>query len=220
MRRLAGILSTALLVFSLCPAGAADQTAGAAGQSSFRYALLGKQDDGTLVVIDDGAVMRSGDLLKLNFEFPGDAWFYVCYRSSQSDYSLLYSSHAENNPDDQPVFSTLGWLALDQNPGTESFTLVASPIRLSQLEELFAHYDQATGKLRERYYKQIAKHLERLQEGESPGTGVRLTRRLDKPVMGGVVFRGATSAEITRHSLTHEASGKPLAIVTLTIQHD
>jgi hypothetical protein len=206
-------LYTALLVFGLCSTGAADE-------SSFRYALLGKQDDGTLVVIDDGAVMRSGDQLKLNFEFPGTAWFYVCYRSSQSDYSLLYSSHAENNPDDQPVFSTLGWLALDQNPGKESFTLVASPIRLDQLEALFTHYDQATGKLRERYYKQIAKHLERLETGESPATAVRLTRRLDKPVMGGVVFRGTTSGEITRHSLTHEASGKPLAIVTITIQHD
>ena len=213
MKGLAGVLSFALLVFSLCPAGAAEQ-------SSFRYALLSKQADDTLIVIDDGAVMHSGDPLKINFEVPASAWFYVCHRSSQKDYSLLYSSKADDNPGDQPIFSTLGWLTLDQNPGTEIFTLIASPIRLSQLEELFAHYAQATGKLRDRYYKQIAKRLEGLKEGESPGTGGQLARRLEKPVMGGVVFRGTTSGEITSHSLTHEASGRPLAIVAVTIQHD
>ena len=48
-----------------------------AGEVSFRYGFIGKQGTGdeTLVAIEAGATLHSGDPLKLNFEHSKGAWF-------------------------------------------------------------------------------------------------------------------------------------------------
>ena len=192
----------------------------AAQQLTFHYGFIGQHDDQNLYVIEDGASLASGAKLKLNFEYPEGNWFYVCYLSSADEYVLLYASNTGLDTNEQIIFDTLGWLALDDNVGTETFTLISSETRLEKLETLFKNYSKAGDKSRKRFAKRISRALEDLEKQlESSGT-LKMTQRLETPIMGGVTFRGVTAEEISQHSLTHKASGSKVANAVFVIQHD
>ena len=187
---------------------------------TFHYGFIGEHDNQQLYVIEDGAALTSGAKLKLNFEYPEGNWFYVCYLSSTDEYALLYASNTGLDTNEQIIFDTLGWLALDDNVGTETFTLISSEARLEKLETLFDNYSKAGDKSRKRFAKRISRALQDLEKQlESSGT-LKMTQRLDTPIMGGVTFRGVTAEEISQHSLTHKASGSKVANAVFVIQHD
>ena len=192
-----------------------------AGEVSFRYGFIGKQgtEDETLVVIEPGATLHSGDPLKLNFEHSKGTWFYICYRSTLDEYALLYSAKGRKSKKSEVAFGTLGWLALDQNIGEEYFILIASEKRLKKLEKFLASYKKAKGKSRKRFFKRIHALIEKFQGGQSAGKGAVLAQRLEKPVIGGVAFRGSQSDGISTKSLTHEVSGDDVALTMFVIQH-
>ena len=187
---------------------------------TFHYGFIGEHDNQQLYVIEDGATLTSGAKLKLNFEYPEGNWFYVCYLSSNDEYALLYASNTGLDTNEKIIFDTLGWLALDDNVGTETFTLISSETRLEKLETLFKNYSKAGDKSRKRFAKRISRALEDLEKQlESSGT-LKMTQRLETPIMGGVTFRGVTAEEISQHSLTHKASGSKVANAVFVIQHD
>ena len=187
---------------------------------TFHYGFIGQNDNQQLYVIEDGAALVSGAKLKLNFEYPEGNWFYVCYLSSTDEYALLYASNTGLDTNEQIIFDTLGWLALDDNVGTETFTLISSEARLEKLETLFDNYSKAGDKSRKRFAKRISRALGDLEKQlESSGT-LKMTQRLETPIMGGVTFRGVTAEEISQHSLTHKASGSKVANAVFVIQHD
>jgi hypothetical protein len=211
MTRLAISIIASLVVALAGPATAQDL--------AFHYGLIGQHDDQNLYVIEDGAVLASGAKLKLNFEYPEGNWFYVCYLSSTEEYALLYASNTGLDTNEQIIFDTLGWLALDDNVGTETFTLISSETRLGKLETLFNNYSKAGDKSRKRFAKRISRALEDLEKQmESSGT-LKMAQRLDTPIMGGVTFRGVTAEEISQHSLSHKASGNNVAKAIFVIQH-
>ena len=206
----------------------------AAQQLTFHYGFIGQHDDQELYVVENGAAVASGAQLKLNFEYPTGSWFYLCYLSSTDDYTLLYASstisvrdmESEKSDDNfgldadkKVTFDTLGWLALDQNVGVETFTLIASEARLESFEALLDNYAKASGKSRKRFAKRIARTLQDLPGQLAGPSGVQLAQRLDKPVMGGVTFRGVTSENLSQHSLSHKASGDRIAQAVFTIDH-
>ena len=187
---------------------------------TFHYGFIGEHDNQQLYVIEDGAALTSGAKLKLNFEYPEGNWFYVCYLSSTDEYALLYASNTGLDTNEQIIFDTLGWLALDDNVGTETFTLISSEARLEKLETLFDNYSKAGDKSRKRFAKRISRALEDLEKQlESSGT-LKMTQRLETPIMGGVTFRGVTAEEISQHSLSHMASGSKVANAVFVIQHN
>ena len=187
---------------------------------TFHYGFIGQHDNQQLYVIEDGAALASGAKLKLNFEYPEGNWFYVCYLSSTDEYALLYASNKGLETNEQIIFDTLGWLALDDNVGTETFTLISSEARLEKLETLFDNYSKAGDKSRKRFAKRISRALEDLEKQLEPSGTLKMTQRLETPIMGGVTFRGVTDEEISQHSLTHKASGSKVANAVFVIQHD
>ena len=212
MRKLATV-AIAVCVAMLAPQAIAQAL-------TFHYGFIGEHDNQQLYVIEDGAALTSGAKLKLNFEYPEGNWFYVCYLSSTDEYALLYASNTGLDTNEQIIFDTLGWLALDDNVGTETFTLISSEARLEKLETLFDNYSKAGDKSRKRFAKRISRALEDLEKQlESSGT-LKMTQRLETPIMGGVTFRGVTAEEISQHSLTHKASGSKVANAVFVIQHD
>ena len=212
MRKLATV-AIAVCVAMLAPQAIAQAL-------TFHYGFIGEHDNQQLYVIEDGAALTSGAKLKLNFEYPEGNWFYVCYLSSTDEYALLYASNTGLDTNEQIIFDTLGWLALDDNVGTETFTLISSEARLEKLETLFDNYSKAGDKSRKRFSKRISRALEDLEKQlESSGT-LKMTQRLETPIMGGVTFRGVTAEEISQHSLTHKASGSKVANAVFVIQHD
>ena len=212
MRKLATV-AIAVCVAMLAPQAIAQAL-------TFHYGFIGEHDNQQLYVIEDGAALTSGAKLKLNFEYAEGNWFYVCYLSSTDEYALLYASNTGLDTNEQIIFDTLGWLALDDNVGTETFTLISSEARLEKLETLFDNYSKAGDKSRKRFSKRISRALEDLEKQlESSGT-LKMTQRLETPIMGGVTFRGVTAEEISQHSLTHKASGSKVANAVFVIQHD
>lgn len=187
---------------------------------TFHYGFIGEHDNQQLYVIEDGAALASGTKLKLNFEYPEGNWFYVCYLSSTDEYALLYASNTGLDTNEQVIFDTLGWLALDDNVGTETFTLISSETRLEKLETLFKNYSKAGDKSRKRFAKRISRALEDLEKQMEPSGTLKMTQRLETPIMGGVTFRGVTAEEISQHSLSHMASGSKVANAVFVIRHD
>ena len=187
---------------------------------TFHYGFIGEHDNQQLYVIEDGAALTSGAKLKLNFEYPEGNWFYVCYLSSIDEYALLYASNTGLDTNEKIIFDTLGWLALDDNVGTETFTLISSEARLEKLETLFDNYSKAGDKSRKRFAKRISRALEDLEKQLEPSGALKMTQRLETPIMGGVTFRGVTAEEISQHSLSHMASGSKVANAVFVIQHN
>ena len=145
MKRLAISIIASLVVGLTAPA--------TAQQLTFHYGFIGQHDDQQLYVIEDRADLASGSKLKLNFEYPTGSWFYVCYLSSTDEHALLYASNTGLDANEQTIFDAVGWLALDENIGTETFTLIASERRLEKLETLFNNYSKASDKSRKRFAK-------------------------------------------------------------------
>ena len=211
MKRLAISIIASLVVGLAAPASAQ--------QLTFHYGFIGQHDDQQLYVIEDRADLASGSKLKLNFEYPTGSWFYVCYLSSTDEHALLYASNTGLDANEQAIFDTVGWLALDENIGTETFTLIASERRLDTLETLFNNYSKASDKSRKRFAKRIARTLDDLQKQLKKSDSLQLTQRLDTPIMGGVTFRGVTGEEISQHSLSHKTNGDQIAKAIFVIQH-
>ena len=211
MKRLAISIIASLVVGLAAPASAQ--------QLTFHYGFIGQHDDQQLYIIEDRADLASGSKLKLNFEYPTGSWFYVCYLSSTDEHALLYASNTGLDANEQAIFDTVGWLALDENIGTETFTLIASERRLEKLETLFNNYSKASDKSRKRFAKRITRAFGDLQKQLEQSGTLKMAQRLDTPIMGGVTFRGVTGEEVSQHSLSHKTSGDQIAKAIFVIQH-
>ena len=130
----------------------------------------------------------------------------------------MYASNTGLDANEQIIFDTLGWLALDENIGTETFTLIASEERLEDLEALFGHYSKANDKSRKRFAKRIARALEDLPGQLAGPSGVQLAQRLENRSSRGDL-PGASSDGLSEHSLNYKASGDRIAQTVFTIDH-
>ena len=170
--------------------------------------------------MEDGSVLNSGDGLKLNFEFEKGTFSYVAHLSSKEEYALLYSSSSQEEPEKaDAIFTTLGWQSLDEVTGYEVFFLLSSGERLQKLEDLFGKYNQAKGKSRRKFSKRIARELENLEKIDDTKKSSQLVQRLEKPVMGGVTFRGAPVGLVMEQNLTHKSESEKRAVAVFRIQH-
>ena len=189
---------------------------------SFRYGFIGQEADNpdSLFIVEDGSVLNSGDGLKLNFEFEKGTFSYVAHLSPEEEYALLYSSSSQEEPEKaDAIFTTLGWKSLDEVTGDEVFFLLSSGKRLLKLEDLFGKYNQAKGKSRRKFSKRIASELENLEKIDETKKSSQLVQRLEKPVMGGVTFRGAPVGLVMEQNLTHKSESEKRAVAVFRIQH-
>ena len=191
---------------------------------SFRYGFIGKKSTNldSLFIVEDASTLHSGDQLRLNVDFEKGTFSYVIHHTSQNEYVLLYSSssHIENDKNNA-IFSSFNvdWSTLDNNIGEELFYLLSSKIRIISLEQYFKDYDQAKNKSKQRIGKKIARGLDSFQNEEDKKSS-QLVQRLEKPVIGGVTYRGATESVIMEQSLTHNAIGNERAIAVIKINHE
>ena len=189
---------------------------------SFRYGFIGQEEDNpdSLFIVEDGSVLNSGDGFKLNFEFGKGTFSYVAHLSSKEEYALLYSSSSQEETEKtDAIFTTLGWQSLDDVTGDEVFFLLSSGERLQKLEDLFGKYNQAKGKSRRKFSKRIASELENLEKIDETKKSSQLVQRLEKPVMGGVTFRGGPVGLVMEQNLTHRSEGEIRTVAVFRIQH-
>ena len=190
---------------------------------SFQYGFIGQKpaNPDSLFLLEDGSALNSGDQIKLNFEFEKGTYSYVVHLSSQKEYGFLYSSSSQEDINiAETIFTTLGWIELDDQKGDEIFYLISTNERLVKLEDLLEKYDRAKRRSKKRFYKRIKAELDQLQSSKRAVGKEQLVKRLDKLVIGGVTFRGKMEGLVMEQSLTHKCEGNNVAISVFWIIHE
>tara|TARA_B100001971_G_C18234190_1_gene565986 strand:- start:1270 stop:1923 length:654 start_codon:yes stop_codon:yes gene_type:complete len=190
---------------------------------SFRYGFIGKKaaKQDSLYIIENESPLKSGDLIKLNIEFTKGNYAYVVYLSSQNEYLLLYSSILQDSKSRRNrVFSTLPWMELDERTGLESFYFMVSDEQLVDFEKLLENYTRAKKKTKMKFHRRVQAAIEHLLAGKVGEKSQSQVKRLKKPVIGGVTFRGSPMDVITERSLMYESTGKGVASSVFLISHE
>lgn len=185
----------------------------------FRYGFVAKFLTGdNAVLIEDGATLASGDQFKVNFSHSTGTWMYVLHRSPKQEYSLLYLSKDIKGSPTGDAFDTSGWHRLDDELGDKVFYLIGSSARLIEFEQALKRYTTSTGERRARFHQRLDALVKRYSR-PPPGASTRLAQRLDRPVLGTVVFRGAKGQQDLSRALTHQLSGSDVVAVKFVIRH-
>ena len=178
------------------------------GDIGFRYGFLSKPsyDSDSLTVLSESSIIHTGDFLKINIGYKNKTNFCIAYRDAEGGYSPLYSSDDEKDSNQDTLFvSALHWTAMKKPTGLETFYFINSNESLSDLNTILGRYERAPpkGKLKlaVRIQDKINSYDPDMQDDLSSISSV-----LDKPVAGGVAFRGDDDG-LKDLSLTHECFG-------------
>ncbi len=199
-----------------------------ANDISFSYGFLGKlqanSSPDSVVELTNGSIIQTNDRIRINAGFLRNTHFYLVYHGSIGEFVLLY--HESSNLQKKmatnidTLFTTvLPWSDMTDPPGEETFYLINSHTSLTDLTNLLTRYEIAPEKGQARLSKKIQAELDDL----NPNTRVELSSiasRLDKPLVGGVAFRGDDDEKLKDQSLTHTCSGKNgIAFQKVTLIH-
>ena len=178
------------------------------GDIGFRYGFLSKPsyDSDSLIVLSDSSIIHTGDFLKINVGYKNKTNFCIAYRDAEGGYSPLYSSDDEKDSNQDTLYmSALHWAKMKKPTGLETFYFINSNESLSDLNTMLGRYEKAPpkgkSKLAVRIQDKINSYDPDVQDDLSSISSV-----LDKPVTGGVAFRGEEDG-LKDLSLTHECFG-------------
>ena len=174
----------------------------------FRYGFLSKStyDSDSLTVLSDSSIIQTGDFLKINIGYKNNTNFCIAYKDAEGRYMSLYNSdkEKESNQDTLYVYP-LQWSEMKHPAGLETFYFINSNESLSDFNTMLGRYERAPpkgqSKLAVRIQDKINSYDPDVQDDLSSISSV-----LDKPVAGGVAFRGEDDG-LTDLSLTHACLG-------------
>ena len=190
----------------------------------FSYGLLGdiQANPQKVVILEDQSEIQSGDKVRINTGYLSRTHFYAVFLSSEGEYMLLYpedASKEEKSPSDTTYVTALQWNSFIDPAGLETFYLINSEEPQADLEKLLRRYAKAPEKGQAKLGKKIAAILNSLDPDKKEGLA-NLSKRLDKPLVGGVAFRGEEDEKLKDQSLTHTCSGKNgIAFQKVTLIH-
>ena len=178
------------------------------GGIGFRYGFLSQPayDSDSLTVLSDSSIIHTGDFLKINIGYKNKTNFCIAYKDAEGGYMSLYSSDEEEDSDQDTLYVyPLPWRKMDIPIGLETFYFINSNETLSDLNTILGRYERAPpkGKLKlaVRIQDKINSYDPDVQDDLSSISSV-----LDKPVAGGVAFRGEDDG-LKDLSLTHDCLG-------------
>ena len=183
------------------------------GEIGFSYGVLGrlKSQEEKITILQDKSMIQTGDSVRINVGYKKDTHMYVIYKGSEGEFMMLYpegSGNTENLADlpDTLYNTVLHWSQFSDPTGFETFYLINANESLNELVKLMSRYDNVNPKGRMKLGKLIEKELDALNP-ENMGDLASIGSRLDKPIVGGVAFRGEGD-EIKDLSLTDQCVGK------------
>ncbi len=186
-------------------------------------ALIGPSKN--VVTITRDTILQSGEELKMMIKLNKECFVYLVYYGSQGEVELLFPYSLKQLQDDyitgKNYYIPRGreWLKLDNNTGKERFFLLASNIRLLNLESLLSEY-YAVGDISRK--KEIAEKIV---------TEIRETRKnyasyatlAEKPITIGGNIRSTETIEERRRidiaDFAIEINAKNFYSKTFTIDH-
>ncbi len=192
---------------------------------SFNYGIIGemKNNVDVLVNLKDQTEIVNGDKIRINLGIIKNTNIYILYKDTENVYTLLYEKTKIVNDDsllDTSYVTALPWSILEGIPGDETFYLINTYSELDDLKKLLDRYDRAPLKARSK----IAKKIESLLNSIDPNAVEdlsSLTNRLDKPIVGGVAFRGEEDdSALKPQSLIYECNGvNGIAFKKIILKH-
>ena len=127
---------------------------------------LGPQFD----VITRDTMLKSGDQIKFFLKVEKNCFVYLIYQSSQGELSVLFPYRFRRLADDYQITGQHyipkddQWFELDQVTGTEKFFLMASAVRLNDLEALVNTYEGADTSKKSGLEGQILSEIRKLRK--------------------------------------------------------
>lgn len=112
-------------------------------------ALSGSAKDPQLASIVRDTALKSGDQVKMIVKLTKECFVYLIHEASDGDIALRFPYDLEQFTTDYKVGKNYyipkgrQWFQLDEKVGRESFYLLASPTRLTDLEGLWKKYQSA-----------------------------------------------------------------------------
>ena len=188
---------------------------------SFKYGFLGQwqSNPDSTVELGDNSIVHTDDDIRINIGYVNNSYFYLIYLDSEGNYSLFIPEVSSNENSQDTLYTTVLRGELTAPPGNETFYLINSLSPLTDLAKLVNRYENAPPKGQEKLARKIQAQLNALD----PNAKVELasiTSRLDKPLVGGVAFRGDDDEQLKDMSLTHECKGKGgVAFQKIVLQH-
>ena len=193
----------------------------------FKYGFMGqlKSNPDSTVVLSDSSVIHTGDRVRINIGYIREYDFLLIFKDSQGEFEILYSAPTimgaqSSEATKQDTFATaLHWAPFRDPPGEESFYLINSKSPLSYLTKLLSRYESAPNKAKIKLAKKIKVELDALDPNAKAELS-SIASRLDKPLVGGVTFRGDGDDDLKDMSLTHECKGTGgIAFIKIVLNH-
>ena len=157
-------------------------------------AIVGTEDNPQLVPISRDTVLKTGDQFKMFVELKQECFVYIFYRDPQDEICLLFPSNPDafdyKIPGKYYIPQKHMWFQLDEHTGTETFYLLASVRRLSELEMLYAKYIASADSDKQDLGKQILLKIRELKRKHR-----KLTASAERPVRLGGTLRGVVKKE-------------------------
>ena len=188
---------------------------------SFRYGFLGQwqSNPDSTVELGDNSIVHTDDDIRINIGYVNNSYFYLIYLDSEGSYSLFLPEVSRNENSQDTLYTTVLRGDLTDPPGDETFYLINSLSPFIDLAKLVNRYEKAPPKGQAKLARKIQDQLNVLD----PNAKVELASipsRLDKPLVGGVAFRGVDDEQLKDMSLTHECKGKGgVAFQKIVLQH-
>ena len=191
------------LIFCVASLHGADD----AGDISFKYGFLGqlKSSPDSTVELSDSSIIHTEDKIIINVGYVNKTYFYLIYVDSDGIYDLYPE---DLNPDSEQdiVYQRVLSGDLFGSKGLETFYFINSKIQKTELETLIARYKKAPEKARVKLANRIQGMIDDL-DPSTKGDLAFIPNRLDKPMVGGVAFRGDDDDVLKDMSLTHTCTG-------------
>ena len=179
------------------------------GDIGFRYGFLSKPsyDSDSLTVLSDSSIIHTGDFLQINIGYKNKTNFCITYRAADGGYMNLYSSDDQKDSNQDTLYvPALQWSDMEKPPGIETFYFINSIESFSDLITLLGRYDKAPPKGRSKLAILIQDKIDSYDPDVQDDLS-SISSTLDKPVTGGVAFRGEDDDGLKELSLTHECFG-------------
>ena len=187
-----------------------------------QYSLLHRTGDkGNTVALQSGENVKNDDEIKINVQFDSTKVCYIIYKGATDEISILYNSATDSAPKTNPFFHGTSWYKLSPPLGDETLYLLLTNSRLDIIEKLISDYSKSQGGRAKKFFKRFIAEIENLKSPKKKNTN--LASRLDKPVVGGVSFRGEDDEKkLSSYSLTHKIKGSDTDILfkEIILKHD
>ena len=179
----------------------------------FRYGFLSKptSESNDIAVLSDSSIIQTGDFLNINIGYLKETNICVIYKGASGEFLLLKNRETSEEDytqsfQDTTYFRAWGWGKMGPPPGIETFYFINSTESLSDLITILGRYENAPPRGQEKLAIRIQEKIDSLDPNVQDNLN-SISSKLDKPMVGGVAFRGDDDDILKDLSVTHECIG-------------